>query len=176
MTSDRGELPELYSARLILRAPGARDIPAWYQRATDREAAALAGDPVPESIEEGALWLERSLQRAVSGERLQWVIDCPGVGQSVGTVALSLKHPEISFVIGRDFWGQGIATEAVRHVLAYGFDHLGLPEIGAELVAENIASKCLLEGCGFRVVRAFVGESDGADCLEMRLLAADRLF
>ncbi len=172
----RFAVPELSTSRLILRAPEERDIPAWFERATDREAAALAGDTVPVSIAEGKAWLARSLHRARAGERLQWVIDWPSHSESVGTVALSPKEPEISFVVGRAFWGQGIATEAARYVLAYGFDDLGLPEIGAELVAENVASKRLLEGCGFQMVRAFVDEIDGADCLEMRLLAIHRLF
>jgi len=168
-------VPELRTSRLILRAPEERDIPAWFERATDREAAALAGDPVPASITEGKAWLARSQQRARAGERLQWVIDWPGHAESVGTVALSLKSPEISFVIGRDFWGQGIAGEAARCVLAYGFDDLGLPEIEAELVTDNLASKRLLKGCGFRVIRKFVDDSDGTECLGMNLRASDRL-
>lgn len=172
----RFAVPELSTSRLILRAPEERDIPAWFERATDREAAALAGDPVPASIAEGKAWLARSQQRARAGERLQWVIDWPGHRESVGAVALSLKEPEISFVVGRAFWGQGITGEAARCVLAYGFDHLGLPEIGAELVADNLASKRLLDACGFRLVEQFIDDSDGAHCLKMRLLAADRLF
>lgn len=145
-------LPDLRTAGLHLRAPETRDIPGWYQRATDREAAALAGD------------------------RLQWVIDCPGTVENVGTVSLSLRTAEISFVISKAFWGQGIATQAVRRVLAYGFDELGLNAVLAELVEGNVASHRLLTGCGFRIIRRFVDESDGAHCLKMQLSEAERLF
>lgn len=172
----RFAVPELRTNRLILRAPEERDIPAWFERATDQEAAALAGDTVPASIAEGKAWLARSQQRARAGERLQWVIDWPGHAESVGTVALALKIPEISFVIGRDFWGQGVAGESARCVLAYGFDQLEMTKIQAELVADNLASKRLLDACGFRLVDRFIDDSDGAQCLKMRLLAADRLF
>ncbi len=169
-------LPDLRAAGLHLRAPEARDIPGWYQRATDCEAAALAGDRVPERISEGAIWLARSMERTRAGERLQWVIDCPGTAENVGTVSLSLRAAEISFVIGRAFWGQGIATQAVRRVLAYGFDELGLNVVRAELVEGNVASHRLLTGCGFRIIRRFVDESDGAHCLKMQLLQSERLF
>ncbi len=172
----RFAVPELRTPRLILRAPEERDIPAWFKRATDQEAAALAGDAVPVSIAEGKAWLARLQQRVRAGERLQWVIDWPGYAESVGTVALSLKIPEISFVIGRDFWGQGVAGESARCVLAYGFDQLEMAKIQAELVADNLASKRLLDACGFRLVDRFIDDSDGAQCLKMRLLAADRLF
>ena len=169
-------LPDLRTAGLHLRGPETCDIPGWYQRATDREAAALAGDRVPESISEGAIWLAGSMERTRAGGRLQWVIDCPDVAENVGTVSLSLRTAEISFVIGRAFWGRGIATQAVRRVLAYGFDELGLNVVRAELVEGNIASQRLLTGCGFRITRRFVDESDGAHCLKMQLLETERLF
>lgn len=52
-------LPDLLGDSLHLRELCEEDIPAWFARASDIESADLAGDPVPESIEAGALWLQR---------------------------------------------------------------------------------------------------------------------
>ena len=157
-------MPTLRTDRLVMRTPDERDIPAWFERATDRESAYLAGDPIPTSISEGQAWLERTLQKAADRERLLWSVDIRGGPISVGTVGLSLRKPGISFVIGRSFWGRGIATEAAGEVLRYGFDVLGLSEVGSEFVVDNSGSRRVHEKLGFKHVENFIDASDGAAC------------
>lgn len=147
-----------------MRAPIERDIPAWFARATDRESAFLAGDPVPVSISEGKAWLARARAQSVAGERLLWSIDVLGGPSSIGSVGLSVKKPGISFVIGRAYWRRGFATEAAREVLRFGFDELGLTEIGSEFVVANSESRRVLAKLGFRHIGHFIDESDGAKC------------
>lgn len=157
-------VPMLSTARLILRPPEELDIPAWYERATDREAAFMAGDPIPDSIEMGKAWLARSLERAAMGKRYLWNIDLARGARSIGTVGLSIHEPGISFVIGRAYWGRGYATEAAREVLRYGFEVMGLAAIGSEFVASNIGSRRVQQKLGFRHVGCFMDESDEAEC------------
>jgi ribosomal-protein-alanine N-acetyltransferase len=59
-----------------------------------------------------------------------------------------VDRAEIGSILGRAFWGQGIATEAARACLWYGFERLGLAEIGAGAKRENIASLRVLEKLG----------------------------
>ena len=47
-------------------------------------------------------------------------------------------------------WGKGLATEAVRRVLQFGFERIGLHRVEAELDPRNTASARLLERIGFR--------------------------
>ncbi|WP_295808193.1 GNAT family N-acetyltransferase [uncultured Nitratireductor sp.] len=164
MIASHEHVPPLRTDRLVLRAPSERDIPAWFERATDRESAYLAGDPIPASISEGQAWLERALEKAAVKERLLWSIDIHGGPVSIGTVGLSLKDPGISFVIGRLFWGRGYATEAAREVLRFGFEVLGLSEVGSEFVVDNSGSRRVHEKLGFKYVEKFIDESDGAEC------------
>jgi [ribosomal protein S5]-alanine N-acetyltransferase len=147
-----------------MRAPTVCDIPAWFERATDRESAYLAGDPIPTSISGGQAWLKRTLEKAAVGERLLWSIDVRGGPVSVGTVGLSLNRPRISFVIGRSFWGRGYATEAAGEVLRFGFEVLGLSEVQSEFVVGNNGSRRVHEKLGFTHVENFIDESDGAEC------------
>lgn len=166
-------LPELRTPRLVLRAPDEGDIPAWFARATDVQAAALSGDPIPDSIAAGADWLERSRQRLAAGQALQWSIDRPGIAQSIGTITLRTHHgdatADLGFVLGRDHWGQGLATEAAGAVLRFALGPLGLRQVRAELVTRNLASLRVLEKLGFRRVETFTDPSDGEECLRLIL-------
>ncbi len=164
MTANYVHMPPLRTDRLVMRAPNERDIPAWFERATDHESAYLAGDPIPASISDGQTWLERTLERATDRERFLWSIDVRDGPASIGTVGLSLKKPGISFVIGRLFWGHGYATEAAREVLRFGFDVLDLSEVGSEFVVDNNGSRRVHEKLGFKHVENFIDASDGAEC------------
>ena len=59
---------------------------------------------------------------------------------------------EISFFIGnKSFWGAGYATEAVSHMIRYGFENLGLEKITAGCYESNKGSKNVLIKAGFEV-------------------------
>jgi RimJ/RimL family protein N-acetyltransferase/catechol 2,3-dioxygenase-like lactoylglutathione lyase family enzyme len=76
-------------------------------------------------------------------------------GAAVGGIGLSVRtdverfSAELGYWIGRPYWGRGIATEAVRAVVAWGFGELGLRRIYALPYAHNGASCRVLEKCGF---------------------------
>ncbi|MBI1800009.1 MAG: GNAT family N-acetyltransferase [Chloroflexi bacterium] len=55
---------------------------------------------------------------------------------------------EIGYELNPDYWGCGYATEAVRALLAFGFDELKLHRIAAWCIAENVASARVLEKLG----------------------------
>jgi ribosomal-protein-alanine N-acetyltransferase len=173
MNAAERQLPFLRTERLVLRAPNEEDIPAWFARATDSEAASLAGDPVPDHIAAGDEWLARSRHQTATGSRLQWSIDRPGVTNSIGTVSLSIPTPAIGFVLGRAHWGQGLATEAAQEVLRHAFNSLGLPEVSAEAASRNKASLRVIAKLGFRHVGTFTDDLDGEMC-EQFILQAPR--
>ena len=62
----------------------------------------------------------------------------------------SERRAEIGFWMGRRFWGRGYGTEAVRLICRFGFQTLSLHRIDAAVVVGNIASRRVLEKCGFR--------------------------
>jgi RimJ/RimL family protein N-acetyltransferase len=57
---------------------------------------------------------------------------------------------ELGYRFVRPAWGQGVATEAGRSVLAYGFGRLGIDPIVAVTHPENRASQQVLRKLGFR--------------------------
>jgi [ribosomal protein S5]-alanine N-acetyltransferase len=54
----------------------------------------------------------------------------------------------LAFYLARPYWGRGLASEAGRAFVAYGFDVLGLTRIVAGASVENIASNRALENSG----------------------------
>ncbi len=57
---------------------------------------------------------------------------------------------EIGYILKRGAWGKGVATEACRRLLRFGFEATDLDEIVAITAQDNAASQHVLRKCGFR--------------------------
>lgn len=198
-------MPVLTGEELRLRELDESDIPAWFERATDAESADLAGDPVPDSLEAGLGWLQRSRDTFRQQAAIRWAIVPAGASASVGTIGLTLRPGEpgvadLGIVIGRAFWGKGIGTASARLVRDYAFEVLGLAQIQAEALQRNAASLRLLEKAGFSRLGAIKSASDTggepedcylyvlhrhgsvvlsqdeAQCQQLEALLADRIY
>lgn len=75
--------------------------------------------------------------------------------QLAGCVGLVLqtdiyrKTAEIGYWIGEPFWGKGIATEAVKLLVNYAFETLGLVRVYCGIFETNHASQRVVEKAGF---------------------------
>jgi len=75
----------------------------------------------------------------------------------VGVVDLVLQKDiyrlsaELGYWLGEPFWGKGIATEAVKMIVDYGFNELNLIRIFTGVIDRNIASQKVLEKVGFKL-------------------------
>jgi RimJ/RimL family protein N-acetyltransferase len=67
---------------------------------------------------------------------------------SIGIESVPDKRAEIGFTLRQDRWGAGLATEASRLLLAFGFDQLGMHRIEATSHPDNVASIRVLEKIG----------------------------
>jgi ribosomal-protein-alanine N-acetyltransferase len=87
----------------------------------------------------------RSIVRAIS--------DCAS-GNLVGLCGLVVlrgaEEGEIWYLVNPEFWGRGIATEAVKQLLDFGFAELALHRIWASCLPENPASARVLQKIGMR--------------------------
>ena len=148
------QFPTLQGDGLTLRELTEEDLPAWFARLSDAEAAALAGDPVPTS-EEDVMEGLRQHRNAFRGKQgLRWAIVPDSLGTSVGTIGFDpLSQDErsagIGAAIGRAHWGRGVATGAGRLVLDYGFSALRLERVWAVVLPENARVIRVLQKLGF---------------------------
>jgi len=76
-------------------------------------------------------------------------------GELAGSIGFTLKEDvyrksaEIGYFIGENFWGQGIATEAIGQLVGYIEKNFDLVRIYAEVFEHNKASMKVLEKNGF---------------------------
>ncbi len=76
--------------------------------------------------------------------------------QYVGNISLTpcqdvyRRSAEIGYFIGEPYWNKGIATAAVKLMVAYGFEQLNLVRIHTGIFEFNPASGKVLEKCGFQ--------------------------
>jgi RimJ/RimL family protein N-acetyltransferase len=71
-------------------------------------------------------------------------------GEIAGNVVsfVQLGEREVGYWLGKDYWGKGIATRALEEFLRL----IQTRPIYAHVAKHNIASKRVLEKCGFNVV------------------------
>ena len=59
-----------------------------------------------------------------------------------------LGEREVGYWLGKEYWGKGVASQALRQFL----DVIKTRPLYAHVAKHNIASKRVLEKCGFKVV------------------------
>jgi RimJ/RimL family protein N-acetyltransferase len=94
----------------------------------------------------------------------QWFLRDRETGQMVGrggpqwTSASGIDEVEIGWVIVPERWGQGLATELARASLEVAFGPLGLEEVIAYTLPDNVASRRVMEKTGFAYEREIAVE------------------
>ena len=85
----------------------------------------------------------------------RWAVLLKSTGQLIGLCGLKLLDgtPELMYILRRDHWGAGLATEAARACLRYGFEELRFASIIAVTRPENLASQRVLEKIGLHYER-----------------------
>lgn len=125
-----------------------------YSVYSDAEAMRWVGDGRPITREECHHWIKVTLNNyAVRGYGM-FALQDRSSSEVIGFCGL--VHPrgqeeaEIKYALGREFWGRGLATEAVRAVLAYGAAELGIDYVIATVAPENRPSHRVLLKAGMR--------------------------
>jgi [ribosomal protein S5]-alanine N-acetyltransferase len=101
--------------------------------------------------ENEALTMIDSMNNTFLSKRgIRWGIILKENQKFIGTLGLNHlnlqnKRAEIGYELHPDFWRKGFTSEAVKEVLRFSFEDLGLYRIAAVIFPENIASAALLK-------------------------------
>jgi RimJ/RimL family protein N-acetyltransferase len=125
---------------VVLRDVVDEDLPIFFEHQREPEANEMAGFPARERDAFMAHWAKI---RDGSGVEKTVVVN----GIVAGNVVSWEQHGrrEIGYWIGKEFWGRGIATAAVRQLL----EQVTARPLYAHVVKHNAASIRVLEKCGF---------------------------
>jgi RimJ/RimL family protein N-acetyltransferase len=64
---------------------------------------------------------------------------------------------EVAYTLAQDYWGQGLATEAARGILNYGFETLNLKRLICLIDPDNLASQRVAEKMGMTLEKKVDG-------------------
>ena len=160
--------PRLETERLVLRAVTADDAQHIFEFRSDYEVQKYNG-PVQKRVSD-AYSLILSLQKEFRlQEGITWGVAIKAHDELIGLFGLHQwnqyhRRAELGLDLNRAYWGQGIATEALSAILAFGFTRLNLNHIFASTIVSNKRSVQLLERLGFHrdgTRRSFSYEDDG---------------
>lgn len=147
--------PILETHRLRLRPLSQADAPALQQAASQPQVAdTLISLPHPYPEGEAARYISRQAATYEAGEAVTFVVERklePGLGGIIEMRAIELEHSqaELSFWLAVGLWGQGYMSEALRPLLRFGFEDLGLNRLYAYHMTKNPGSGKVLQKNGF---------------------------
>jgi ribosomal-protein-alanine N-acetyltransferase len=131
------------------------DAPAMYAYRSDAEMYRYQSPEPPASTDAVVESIRRWLEHHAEDRLPMWVIvlkETGNVAGLIGFVELSRANSAgwLTYELARELWGRGMTTEAVRAILSYGFDTMGLNRIAAGCWDGNLASRRVMEKAGMR--------------------------
>ncbi len=142
--------------RLILRRFAVEDGEAMYRNwASDPEVTKYLTWPPHGSPEISAMLLENWTRNYDSDDYYQWAIVPKELGQPIGSIAVvnqkeQVRSVEIGYCIGKNWWHKGIMSEALRQVMAFFFEEVGVNRVEARYDANNPNSGAVMKKCGMK--------------------------
>ncbi|BBA95511.1 putative acetyltransferase [Actinacidiphila reveromycinica] len=159
----------LTTSRLVLRR--------WREEDVAPMAAVHADPEVMRWIRDGGVRDERQTRDGIRAWESEWesrgfglfAVEIRATGELAGFTGLSVPSflpevmpaVEVGWRLGRSHWGQGLATEAARAAVRFGFEERGLRRIVSITQVGNVASERVIVKLGMLPVRETVAPAGG---------------
>lgn len=139
------EQPTIDSGRLTLRPFNPSDAKRVQELAGEKEISdntLFIPHPYPDGLAEE--WIGSHKPKFEKGEEVVYAITLKDTNELIGAIGLMVNkmvnNAETGYWIGKPYWGNGYATEALEVMLGYGFGNLKLNKIHANYLTKNPAS------------------------------------
>jgi len=150
----------LESERLLFRKHEPVDLEAYCAMEADSEVRRYVGGAPRIRKDAERKFRDTHLKRASARLALRATIFKPegryigycGLFQNFGMRGPVKGEAALAFYLARDYWGRGLATEAGRAFIQFGFDRLRLNRIVATVQVGNAVSLRVLEKLGFALI------------------------
>jgi RimJ/RimL family protein N-acetyltransferase len=138
--------------RLTLRPFQTEDVPALFAILGQPDIMQYFPTPTTPDLARVERLVARQIEAWETYQRTFWALEWQADGTLIGWCGLQYLvetgETEVGYLLARPWWGQGIATEAARLSVAYGFDDLALDQIIGITHPENTASQNVLRKAG----------------------------
>jgi [ribosomal protein S5]-alanine N-acetyltransferase len=152
---DWTRLPTINASRVSLRWISEEDVDALYRIFSHAEVMRYWGTP-PLADRNAAVRLVQEIHDGFRGHtNMKWGIVRRTDDVLIGTATLfnlnlDNRRAEIGYGLDRAQWGKGYMNEALKALLTYAFEELGLHRIEADVDPRNSASIRTIERLGFQ--------------------------
>ena len=148
------DFPIIRTERLVLGEFHVDDAPAVYRQMRQLPGnSGWADDGETQSLEHARRRIGHHNAAFKRKANIHWAIRKTRGQSLIGVCKLFefeyQSKAEIGYWIGKRYWNNGIATEAVRSVVAFAFGMLELHRVYASTDVTNLASQRVLEKSGF---------------------------
>ena len=145
----------LQTPRLVLREFIPPDADALAQVLSDPET--MRYYPAPYDRAGVEQWIERNRQRYQDDGVGLWAMELTKTQELIGDCGITRQQVEgetlyeIGYHLRRDFWGQGLATEAAIACRDWAFTHLKAERVISLIRPENLPSRRVAQRSGMTV-------------------------
>ena len=146
--------PILETEHLLLRQLTMDDVPVLFEMRTNPLMNRYTDRPKMKTLEEAAEKMKSIIALVENRDGIAWAVDLKESKKQIGEISfwrLIKEHyrAEIGYSLHPDYWQKGLATEAGKAIISYGFSTLNIHSIEANVNPNNIASIKLLEKLKF---------------------------
>lgn len=128
---------------VVLRDVIKSDLPVFFEHQLDPDATQMAAFP---ARDRGAFMAHWAKIMADQTNMLKTILFDGRVAGNIVSWEQS-DHREVGYWIGKEFWGKGIATQALSQFLSL----VKTRPLSAHVAKHNVASRRVLEKCGFTI-------------------------
>jgi RimJ/RimL family protein N-acetyltransferase len=148
----------LETPRLLLASWREEQVPDFLAIASDPEVMRHIGPGQPWGEEQARAFVQRQITREAAHGFCLWGLIERANGRLIGHCGLQragdTDELEIGWWVARDRWGQGLATEAARAVVAFAFERLRLPRLISIAQPANTGSIGVMRRLGMHFERS----------------------
>jgi [ribosomal protein S5]-alanine N-acetyltransferase len=153
-------IPTLSTPRLTLRPFEAEDAEPLHRILLQENILQYFPPSTPPTLEKAQRIIDHQLTHWADHGLGWWAVQLREGDDLIGWNGLQYLpetgEVEIGYLLSKDAWGRGYATEGARAGLQFGFETLGLTTIIGLVHRDNVASQRVLLKCGM----TFLAESE----------------
>lgn len=144
----------LSTERLLLRKYRPEDAQAMFDNwASEDEVTKYLTWQTYKSVSDAESYIAYVCGQYSHEDHYDWVIELKEIGQPIGSISAvkvedRLELVEIGYCLGSRWWGRGIMPEALKAVIAFFFEQVGVNRVEAYHNVNNPNSGRVMQKCG----------------------------